>query len=511
MQTIPRDWFTRIWNGGNINFEAIEIEDCSPLWLDLLTQKLDSAFLPEGFMAVELDVEAFAEDYCEGIPDRELLARHGVSAKELIAVVKKLIQEGRITKEQYFDRTRKIQERETRQEKDFLKSLYHCPVCSHIQPVPFQHCPACGHDLNQPVRVGEPPAPREPKPIERVAEPLSAAPESGLESIVTAEATAVMVKEVPEVFQEMLGTRLDSVSVLGGAPDELASCEYHLTGILTAGLQAAMFKAESSSPNAPEIAVKMFNPELVPTDEMDEVANGIVTIQAAMSETNILKVLGSAVLESNPALMYEYVPITLEALVEREPEGINLDIFPTILAQMLNALGYSHMHRGTDGEIRRVPHLNLKLSSFFFSEDSQTVKLEGCGVWSSFVAVRGHKKRLWQEPGIDLPGLAPEAFVMHGRSVNPFLADMYALGAVLYRLATGQPPFIAADVKEYRFAHLRKFPVPPKVCRYTVPSWLDAMILRCLEKEPDKRWRSATQMELEIGKDFRPTGTAKRR
>ena len=78
------------------------------------------------------------------------------------------------------------------------------------------------------------------------------------------------------------------------------------------------------------------------------------------------------------------------------------------------------------------------------------------------------------------------------------------LGALMYKLATGRAPFTGSSVKEYSFAHLRKFPIPPKVHRYTLPGWLDAMILKCLEKEPENRWRSATQMELQFGKDFIP-------
>jgi serine/threonine protein kinase len=87
--------------------------------------------------------------------------------------------------------------------------------------------------------------------------------------------------------------------------------------------------------------------------------------------------------------------------------------------------------------------------------------------------------------------------------VNPFLADIYALGATLYRLATGKRPFLGTTTEDYQFAHLRTFPVPPRVHRWQIPGWLDRMILKCLEKEPAHRWRSATQMELAIGKGFK--------
>jgi hypothetical protein len=464
-------------------------------------------------MAVRLNVEAFVRDYCDGIPDRELLSRHGISAKELVGVVKRLIHEGRIVKEQYFDRNRKIQDREARQERDFLKSLYHCPVCSHIQPSPFQNCPACGHELKQPVRVGEPALPDQSEnPEPGLAEPPSQAEEQAkLGAVVTAEIPAEIPDEIPEVFREMLGMGLESVSLLLGATENPAVHGYRITEIVTAGPRSAMFKAVPSDSIASPVAVKALNPDLLSAAEMGEVASKIMAVQTAMNDMNILKILGSATLDANPALIYEFIPVTLETLVGRQPEGVDVDLLLTILPQMLNALGYSHMHRGTDGEIRRLPHLNLKLSRFFFAEDTQIVKLEGCGVWRSFVEVRGHKRRLWEEPGVDLSGLAPEAFVLDGRSVSPFLADIYALGSILYRLATGQPPFSGSNVDEYSFAHLRKFPIPPKVHRYTVPSWLDAMILKCLEKEPERRWRSATQMELHIGKDFVDMALAKRR
>ncbi len=465
-------------------------------------------------MAVTLNIEAFVKDYCDGVPDREMLARHSVTAKEMIAVVKKLIQEGHISKDQYFGRNRKIQEMEARQEKNFLKSLYHCPVCSHIQPAPFNRCPACGHEISEHQTVGDSvEAPSTSNDIHYEGEPAEAAiktaaastpaeESSGLVTVTSVDVPAEQPEVVPEALQTLVGLPIESLSLLPESPDEMASEDFEVTEVIAAGAQSAMFKAEPIGGSCAPVAVKVFHPDLLPESDLAEVVSRILTYQSAMSDRNILAVFGSGTLAGQPALIYEYMPMHFEMLASREPEGLDLDLLVSILPQMLNAVGYSHMHRGKDGIIRRLPHLNLRPSRFFYDVDTGVAKLEGCGVWKSFVEVRKHKRRLWEEPGVDVSALAPEAFVIDSKFVNPFLADVYALGAVMYKLATGHAAFAATDVKEYSFAHLRKFPIPPRVHRYQLPSWLDSMILKCLEKEPEKRWRSATQMELQIGKDF---------
>jgi serine/threonine protein kinase len=80
--------------------------------------------------------------------------------------------------------------------------------------------------------------------------------------------------------------------------------------------------------------------------------------------------------------------------------------------------------------------------------------------------------------------LAPEAT---GRTARPVdaRADLYALGAVLYELATGGPPFGSGDPLRLTHDLLARVPVPPAQVNPAVPGLLSEIIMHLLEKEPD--------------------------
>jgi signal transduction histidine kinase len=86
--------------------------------------------------------------------------------------------------------------------------------------------------------------------------------------------------------------------------------------------------------------------------------------------------------------------------------------------------------------------------------------------------------------------LAPEATGRTGRPVDQ-RADLYALGATLYQLATGEPPFGTGDPLRLTHDHLARMPVPPVEVNPAVPAVLSAVIVHLLEKEPDHRYQSA--------------------
>ncbi len=86
--------------------------------------------------------------------------------------------------------------------------------------------------------------------------------------------------------------------------------------------------------------------------------------------------------------------------------------------------------------------------------------------------------------------LAPEQTGRTGRSVDQ-RADLYALGATLYELATGGPPFGTGDLLQLTHDHLARVPVPPAQMNPSIPKPLSAILMHLLEKEPDNRYQTA--------------------
>ena len=86
--------------------------------------------------------------------------------------------------------------------------------------------------------------------------------------------------------------------------------------------------------------------------------------------------------------------------------------------------------------------------------------------------------------------LAPEQTGRTGRLVDQ-RADLYALGATLYELATGEPPFGSGDALRLTHDHLARVPVPPAEVNRAVPGLLSGIIMHLLEKEPDNRYQTA--------------------
>lgn len=76
--------------------------------------------------------------------------------------------------------------------------------------------------------------------------------------------------------------------------------------------------------------------------------------------------------------------------------------------------------------------------------------------------------------------------------------DVYGLGAILYEMLTGRPPFLAATPLEVVRMVREEIPIPPKELNPSVPSKLNDLCVQCLEKEPDDRISTAERLSAAL-------------
>jgi len=94
-----------------------------------------------------------------------------------------------------------------------------------------------------------------------------------------------------------------------------------------------------------------------------------------------------------------------------------------------------------------------------------------------------------------------QASSQHGKVGRP--ADVYGLGAILYHLLTARPPFQAESFENVIYQLLNTEPVSPRLLNSSVPSDLETICVKCLQKEPSRRYSSAQELSDELGRFLR--------
>ncbi len=169
----------------------------------------------------------------------------------------------------------------------------------------------------------------------------------------------------------------------------------------------------------------------------------------------------------------------VEALIEKaENHRVPLDVALKIADQVCQALDHAHRHG--------VVHRDLKPGNVWLTADG-TAKLGDFGL-----AVALDKVRLTQAGMMvgTVSYMPPEQAM--GGDVTP-RSDLYSLGAMLYELATGRPPFVGDESVAIITQHLNMPPVAPSWHARDLPPGLEVLILRLLEKDPQKRLASAAE------------------
>jgi serine/threonine-protein kinase len=77
-------------------------------------------------------------------------------------------------------------------------------------------------------------------------------------------------------------------------------------------------------------------------------------------------------------------------------------------------------------------------------------------------------------------------------------SDIYSLGILLYQLFSDQLPFTAQSIGHLLLKHMNEQPIPPQRINQHIPAWLENIILKCLEKDPARRYQNTDDIIKEI-------------
>jgi serine/threonine protein kinase len=167
-----------------------------------------------------------------------------------------------------------------------------------------------------------------------------------------------------------------------------------------------------------------------------------------------------------------------------------------LLKQIADALDYAHEHGMVHGTLKPA---NILL------DDQQNVHITGLGL-THILEMRGigmvqhplpHLYSVADTLLYSPEYLAPE--VVEGQPVDA-RSDMYALGCIVYELLCGKPPFAGDDPLEVAMQHVQQ-PVPSLHSVYAqAPAALDLIVQRTLDRDPDRRYKSAAKLANVFGR-----------
>jgi len=253
---------------------------------------------------------------------------------------------------------------------------------------------------------------------------------------------------------------------------------YRIERVIGIGGMAVVFKATDLLMRR-TVAVKILKDEISADEQsVKRFVNESKTV-AMLSHPNIVNIYDVSVRENIKYIVMEFVEgITLKNYMQHR-EILNLREIVSYTTQILRALDHAHkkgvVHRDIKPQnIMLLKNGVIKVMDFGIAKrpNAETVTMTDKAIGTVYY-------------------ISPEQVT--GSEIDA-RSDLYALGVMMYEMATGQLPFTAETPVSVALMQVNETAVQPKEINPHIPMGLDQIITRAMEKDPDLRYQSAEEM-----------------
>jgi tRNA A-37 threonylcarbamoyl transferase component Bud32 len=267
--------------------------------------------------------------------------------------------------------------------------------------------------------------------------------------------------------------------------------KYVLDSVIGTGAIGIVFKA-SHRDLGRTIAIKVLNPRYRDDADLLQVFRTEARAASQLEHPNVARVYDYG--QEPDGLVYivmEYLSgYTLGSVLDARRK-LTLPRAVDVMVQVCAALTAAHDHN--------IVHRDVKPDNVVLvpAHDDEGRPVEIVKVCDFGIAALG-TARTEEGTAVGTPEyMAPEQTT--GLPVMPS-ADVYACGVVLYEMLVGEVPFTADQAYRIMMKHRNETPRPPSSLDPTISMALEGVILRCMEKSPERRYQSARELRLELRK-----------
>ena len=232
-----------------------------------------------------------------------------------------------------------------------------------------------------------------------------------------------------------------------------------------------------------KVALKLLNPEIASDEETIRRFRNELKLARAISHKNVCRMYDLGQLEGTYFITMEYVPgENLKSFIRRSGQ-LTVSKAAAIASQICEGLAEAHR--------LGVVHRDLKPQNIMIDH-------EGNARIMDFGIARSLKAKGVTGPGVIIGTpeyMSPEQ--VEGEAAGPS-SDLYSLGVILFEMLTGRLPFKGDTAFSIALKHKAEAPPDPREFNFRIPEGLSRLILRCLEKDKDKRYPRAEDMLSEL-------------